>query len=59
MAEASRIILDGFELRTDAEVICYPDRYIDEKRGRQMWDTVVSILGELEQRARADWEAFV
>ena len=27
MAKASRIVLDGFELRTDVNVIRYPDRY--------------------------------
>jgi DNA polymerase I len=31
MAEASRIILDGFELRTDAAIVRYPDRYMDER----------------------------
>ena len=29
MAEASRVVLDGFELRSDAEVVGYPDRYMD------------------------------
>src|SRR3954453_12680737 len=27
MRTASRIVLDGFELRTDAEITRYPDRY--------------------------------
>lgn len=40
MAEASRIVLDGFELSTDAEIVRWPERYMDEKRGRQMWDRV-------------------
>ena len=43
MAEASRVVLSGFELRTDAEVIRYPDRYSDG-RGRVMWRTVEDIL---------------
>lgn len=47
MAEASRIVLAGFELRTEAKLVRYPDRYEDE-RGRQMWDTVWQIIGELE-----------
>lgn len=47
MAEASRVVLDGFELRTDAEIIRWPDRYMD-KRGAKMWDTIMGILGELE-----------
>ena len=44
MAEASRIVLGGFELRSDVKVIRYPDRYMDE-RGREMWDRVMNILG--------------
>jgi DNA polymerase-1 len=43
MAEASAIVLDGFTLRSDAQLIRYPDRYIDE-RGAHMWNTVWAIL---------------
>lgn len=43
MREASRIVLDGFELRTDADVVTYPRRYMD-KRGRAMWETVLGLL---------------
>ena len=46
MAEASRIVLDGFPLRSDAYLIRYPDRFTDE-RGRQMWQTVWEIIDEL------------
>jgi DNA polymerase-1 len=35
MAEASRIVLDEFELRTKAEIVSYPDRYADA-RGVEM-----------------------
>ena len=52
MAEASRIILSGFELRSDVKRIGYPDRYIDE-RGLQMWNTVQSVLWELASRKRS------
>ena len=45
MAEASRVILNGFELATDVRVVCAPNRYMDEKRGRRMWDTVMQLLG--------------
>ena len=45
MAEASRIVLDGFELGSDAKVIRYPDRYMDE-RGVTMWNTVMKLIGE-------------
>ncbi len=44
MAEASRIVLGGFTLRTDAGIVRYPDRYMDD-RGRRMWETVVGIWG--------------
>ena len=47
MAEASRVVLDGFELRTDAEIVRWPDRYMD-KRGAKMWGTIMGILDELE-----------
>ena len=47
MSEASAIVLDGFRLRSDAEVVCYPDRYKDE-RGIQMWDTVCKLLHQIE-----------
>jgi hypothetical protein len=39
MAEASRAVLSGFELKTDAHVVRYPDRYMD-KRGETMWARV-------------------
>ena len=43
MEKASVIVLDKFRLRSDAKVICYPDRYVDE-RGEKMWDTVWDLL---------------
>jgi DNA polymerase-1 len=53
MAEASRIVLGGFELGTDVSITKYPNRYAD-KRGRVMWDTVTGLLqrqSELRQIA--------
>lgn len=47
MAEASRIVLGGFELRSDANVVAYPNRYQDE-RGQKMWDMVWEIIRDLE-----------
>jgi DNA polymerase-1 len=44
MAEASRIVLAGFELGSDARIIKHPDRYMDEKRGREMWDRVMALI---------------
>jgi DNA polymerase I-like protein with 3'-5' exonuclease and polymerase domains len=43
MADASRIVLTGFELRTDATRIRYPDRYQDP-RGTAMWDRVIQLI---------------
>ena len=43
MREASEIVLGGFALRSDAEIVRYPDRYMDP-RGKQMWETVLEIL---------------
>jgi DNA polymerase-1 len=43
MAEASRIVLSGFELRTDATLVRYPERYSDQ-RGAVMWDRVIKLI---------------
>jgi hypothetical protein len=50
MAEASRIVLNGFELRTEAKVVRFPDRYVD-KRGVRMWTEVMRLLDEIEAPA--------
>ena len=47
MESASMALLKGFQLRTDVEVIRYPDRYRDP-RGIKMWDTVQNILNGLQ-----------
>ncbi len=39
MSDASSIVLNGFCLRSDAEIVAYPDRYMDE-RGQKMWSAV-------------------
>lgn len=43
MAEASQIVLNGFELRTDATPIRHPDRFQDP-RGTAMWDKVIALI---------------
>jgi DNA polymerase I-like protein with 3'-5' exonuclease and polymerase domains len=43
MADASAIVLDGFRLRSDADVIKYPGRYMDP-RGQEMWHTIQGLL---------------
>jgi DNA polymerase I len=45
MAEASRIVLDGFEVRTEAKVTRHPERFTD-KRGIQMWRVVTQLIEE-------------
>jgi DNA polymerase-1 len=42
MAEASRIVLGGFEVGVDADVVRWPDRYADES-GKKFWDTVLRL----------------
>jgi len=43
MADASRAVLSGFELRTDATLICHPERYQD-LRGIVMWERVTRLI---------------
>lgn len=43
MAAASRVVLDGFEVGTDAEIIRWPDRYMDKERGEEMWNMMVRL----------------
>jgi DNA polymerase I len=47
MAEASCVVLDGFEVRTEAKVTRYPERFAD-KRGIQMWRVVTQLVEEAE-----------
>jgi DNA polymerase I len=44
MREASRVVLDGFELGCDAKIVRWPGRYTDP-RGDVMWATVTRLLG--------------
>ena len=60
MRRASRVILnetadDTFELRTDAKSIPHPENipYVDrfsDKRGTELWETVLKLLAERRQR---------
>ena len=52
MRRASRIVLNAtssgtLELRTDAKIVRYPDRYTD-KRGIAMWEQVLGLLAQYE-----------
>ena len=50
MAEASRTVLAGFELRSDVKTVRSPDRYMD-KRGLVMWNRVWSLIDKSRERA--------
>jgi hypothetical protein len=45
MAEASEVVLAGFQLRSDAKIVRWPDRYMDD-RGREFWGRVMALLPE-------------
>jgi hypothetical protein len=57
MRRASRVVLnataDGtHELRADAKIIRYPERYTD-KRGTEMWERVLRLLAEYQAQPTA------
>jgi DNA polymerase I-like protein with 3'-5' exonuclease and polymerase domains len=43
MRRAGRVVLGPIDLRTDAVIVRYPDRYSD-KRGEQMWARVLELV---------------
>jgi hypothetical protein len=47
MAEASRVVLDGFTLRTSTTVIRHPARYHD-KRGEAFWRLLLKSLEKVK-----------
>jgi DNA polymerase family A len=49
MRDASVVVLRGYELRTDVQVIHAGEHYYD-KRGAAMWDKVTELLGTLEEK---------
>ena len=54
MGRASELVLYGFQLRTEAEVIRWPDRYRDP-RGAAFFDELMKRLEE-RQRTYRPWE---
>jgi DNA polymerase I-like protein with 3'-5' exonuclease and polymerase domains len=48
MEQASKIVLGGFALRSDAKIVVAPERYMD-KRGKAMWERVMGFLPEEER----------
>lgn len=49
MRQASAAVLGGFELGSDARIVCHPDRYMDE-RGVGMWNMVMGELGLMDRQ---------
>ena len=45
MSRAGRAVTGGLHIRTDAEVVRWPARYMDE-RGAAMWRRVMALLPE-------------
>ncbi len=50
MARASCIVLDGFEIYTDVELIEHPNRFRDP-RGAAMWDAIAGFLDMVDEPA--------
>ena len=48
MADASKVVLAGFEIGTDVKVVRYPDRYMDP-RGAVMWARVMALIGRRQE----------
>jgi DNA polymerase I-like protein with 3'-5' exonuclease and polymerase domains len=49
MRDAAAVVLRGYELRTDVQIIRAGGRFHD-KRGVEMWTTVTKLLSSLEER---------
>jgi hypothetical protein len=49
MRDAAAVVLRGYELRTDVQLIPAGSHYFD-KRGIEMWTTVTNLLGTLEEQ---------
>jgi len=43
MSRAGRAVTGGLDVRTDAEIVRWPARYMDE-RGAAMWARVIALL---------------
>jgi DNA polymerase I len=53
MCDASETVLGaGNRLKTDVDIVRYPDRYIDEK-GVETWNLIIRILTEVKQEYKS------
>ena len=53
MAEASRVVLDGFALRTKSKVVRYPDR-LGDSRGQSVWVAIEQSLKDVASATDLD-----
>jgi hypothetical protein len=52
MSAAGRVVTGGLNVRTDVEMVRWPDRYMDE-RGEAMWNRVIALLSRAAHKAPA------
>lgn len=52
MRDAAAVVLRGYELPTDEQIIRAGNRYFDD-RGLEMWETVTKLMAKLKRRKRA------
>ena len=57
MAEASAAVLRGFELRSDAKLVRWPDHYTDP-RGDDMWRMVCELVQQPPEMPTASIDLF-
>jgi DNA polymerase I len=48
MQKAGEVVLGGFKVRSDAEIVRFPDRYMDG-RGGEMWNKVWEIVNGMDR----------
>ena len=46
MRWASEQILPGFPLQSDVKIVTWPNRYMDEERGTNFWNLVMTLIGK-------------
>jgi len=49
MQKAGKIVLNGFQVRSDVEIVRFPERYTDG-RGKEMWDRIWRIVPEAKRK---------
>ena len=49
MVKASRIVLSGFTLASDAQILRYPERFLDEQ-SQPFWETVMEIMQSVKNQ---------